>query len=235
MFEDRHGKPVQFPRTALAGLRGPGVWQDTLRELRNEDLKNLDGADFTIDRPEDEVKEETIYENGHKRKGKKYPRTKPGEAETFRLVSWIWLMEGTLGGPGREREMHETIKLEWLKSRARVNRWTEELALMVEEMRRVLVTLEKEAVSWEERRGGYAELTARASEGLAAYADRQAALLRQLASWFGTLWNGERGCVRAPARTADEAEVEEAREEEVQASSDAGGIDAQLGHSVARA
>ncbi|KAK0455155.1 hypothetical protein EV421DRAFT_1700209 [Armillaria borealis] len=36
-------------RTALVRLQGPGTWQDTLQELHNEDLKNLEGADFTID------------------------------------------------------------------------------------------------------------------------------------------------------------------------------------------
>ncbi|PBK63568.1 hypothetical protein ARMSODRAFT_894253, partial [Armillaria solidipes] len=116
-----------------------------------------------------------------------------------RHSAWIWLMEGALGGSGREHEMHKTIKLEWLKSCAQVNRWKEELALVVEKMHRVLVTLEKEAMSWEKRHGGYTGLTACASEGLAAYADRQAALLHQLVLWFGTLWSGEQRHVRAPA------------------------------------
>ena len=49
--------------------------------------------------------------------------------------SWIWL--GKVSTPGQD-EFNETMQMEWVKSRARMMRWQEEVEIVQEEMRRVL-------------------------------------------------------------------------------------------------
>jgi hypothetical protein len=77
-----------------------------------------------------------------------------------------------------------------MKTRARDLRWKEELLLVEEEMRRTLVTLEYEAKEWISQ---VAPETVERSlgEGLTAYALRQAAIRRALASKFQKMWNAE--------------------------------------------
>ncbi|SJL02578.1 uncharacterized protein ARMOST_05909 [Armillaria ostoyae] len=105
-------------------------------------------------------------------------------------MSWIWLVEGGLGD-GSEKDVIEAARAEWLKSRARVLRWSEELQLVEEEMRRVQVSLSRKADWWEERRGGWQPLAPEFLEGIAAYADKQAALIRRLVVSFSMLWGAQ--------------------------------------------
>ncbi|KAJ7212323.1 hypothetical protein B0H12DRAFT_989926, partial [Mycena haematopus] len=67
--------------------------------------------------------------------------------ENRRQVSWIWAMAGTTG---TDAELEDALRIEWTKARARCNRWSEEVSLLEEEYRRILVAFEYEAVRWEE-------------------------------------------------------------------------------------
>lgn len=78
--------------------------------------------------------------------------------------------------------------MEWLKSRARVARWSEELLLLEEEMHCVEVSLSHKADEWEAKREGLGSVTPEIAEGVTAYADKQAAILRCLAVSFAMLW-----------------------------------------------
>jgi hypothetical protein len=81
------------------------------------------------------------------------------------------------------------VRIEWCKSRARALRWSEEVELLKEEMRRVLQFFAWQAAWWEEqgnRRVG--ECTAH-TEGLQAYAVRQANLRYRLGDHFRILWS----------------------------------------------
>ncbi|KAF7373693.1 C2H2-type domain-containing protein [Mycena sanguinolenta] len=49
-------------------------------------------------------------------------RSVPGMGEKSRLISWIWLEGGSMGGIIGE-EMHACLKVEWCKAYARVKRW----------------------------------------------------------------------------------------------------------------
>ncbi|THU93272.1 hypothetical protein K435DRAFT_670510, partial [Dendrothele bispora CBS 962.96] len=107
------------------------------------------------------------------------------------------------------------IRVEWCKSFARAKRWSEEVVLVKEEMRRVLVTLEHKASEWDKRqefvgplaqgRSGWDETWRFASsydgslahgtdrchaEGVKAYANSQASLYRQLEAKFRRMWAG---------------------------------------------
>ncbi|KAF9508561.1 hypothetical protein BS47DRAFT_1302713, partial [Hydnum rufescens UP504] len=83
--------------------------------------------------------------------------------EGFCTLSWIWVSQGV--GDNPDVEMHEgiirvfTLRVEWAKSRARKDRWCEEVLLLEEEMRWVIAFCEWQAERWVERassRGGAA-------------------------------------------------------------------------------
>ena len=80
------------------------------------------------------------------------------------------------------------MRAEWARSRARLRRATEEVLLVCEEMRRVLLFLEWSAVQWELRANARDHIDLELNEGLVAYATEQADLQRTLASNFKTLW-----------------------------------------------
>ncbi|KAJ7884955.1 hypothetical protein B0H13DRAFT_2235322 [Mycena leptocephala] len=105
-----------------------------------------------------------------------------------RYLSWIWT-EG--GGPGEnEKELHESVRVEWSKAKARKERWEEEVELLREEMKHVLRFLRWRALWWETRRGIRREsVGADIRGGLEAYAARQAAAARAIARRFRAAWD----------------------------------------------
>jgi hypothetical protein len=93
------------------------------------------------------------------------------------------------------------VRVEWSKAKARRDRWTEEPALLREEMKRVMRYLRWRAAWWERRRHARgAEIPEALRAGLDAYAARQAALHRGIARRFKAEWDTSRaGVVRAAA------------------------------------
>ncbi|KAJ7123334.1 hypothetical protein C8R46DRAFT_1238064 [Mycena filopes] len=94
--------------------------------------------------------------------------------ENERQTSWIWR-----GADGTDAGLE---KVEWSKAFARTRRWDEEKRLILEEYRRVGVSLEYEAKKWEERAGAVPEegMSAEEAAGAVAYALRQARMYRDL-------------------------------------------------------
>ncbi|KAJ3765095.1 hypothetical protein FB446DRAFT_795395 [Lentinula raphanica] len=88
--------------------------------------------------------------------------------------------------------LEEFMHVEWSKAYSCVQRWSEELGLIEEERRRVLVTLEHEALQWEGRQVYEGPLAATSTdthlEGVRAYALSQAHLYRQIAWNFRRMW-----------------------------------------------
>jgi hypothetical protein len=80
------------------------------------------------------------------------------------------------------------VRIEWAKARARYLRWSEEVQLLKEEMRRVRKTLEWEARQWEGRTEPWTA-DAAAAEGIMAYAMRQAQVRRDLLCHFTRMWD----------------------------------------------
>ncbi|KAJ3831999.1 hypothetical protein F5878DRAFT_499319, partial [Lentinula raphanica] len=84
------------------------------------------------------------------------------------------------------------VRVEWCKTHARARRWTEEVNLLMEEKRRVLVSLEYNAKEWEGRAiydGPLAEgKDAAHKEGARAYALSQASVFHTLARSFVKVW-----------------------------------------------
>jgi len=142
-----------------------GDWKNEYRELRDEDnrgpLKDAEGID-TGD-------------------GRYAP-------------SWIWTTASGMVLPGEEtaaeqQEINETARHEWMTCRARADRWAEEVELLQEEMRRVLVYLEWKSTTWLQRVGIRTRSCAPdIQRGIDAYARRQAAIHREIAISFASQW-----------------------------------------------
>jgi len=86
------------------------------------------------------------------------------------------------------------LRVEWCKARARAMRWSEEVHLLLEEMRRVLQFLDWKAGIWRTRAEPFevvkyvgSQHRSRA-EALRAYALRQARIQEDLHSNFKSLW-----------------------------------------------
>ncbi|KAJ3832132.1 hypothetical protein F5878DRAFT_500631, partial [Lentinula raphanica] len=111
--------------------------------------------------------------------------------EGFRETSWIW-KEGGTGALVDQSTLDEFIRVEWCKTHARARRWIEEVNLLKEEKRRVLVSLEYNAKEWEGRTDYEGPLSEGKDgvhkEGARAYAYAQAAIFRGLARSFEDLW-----------------------------------------------
>ncbi|EKM76149.1 hypothetical protein AGABI1DRAFT_16931, partial [Agaricus bisporus var. burnettii JB137-S8] len=70
----------------------------------------------------------------------------------------------------------------------RVNRWTEEVWLLMEEMRRVIAFLNNNAEQWSKRLCARSDVSMELREGLAAYAFHQAQIRNQLQCHFSSKW-----------------------------------------------
>ncbi|KAG2093727.1 uncharacterized protein F5147DRAFT_747879 [Suillus discolor] len=82
-------------------------------------------------------------------------------------ISWIWL-DSHVDNSSSENERVQD--LEWCKAHARANRWSEEVELLLKEMRRVIAFLRWQAEWWSERHSSQVPESPAEQEGLAAYA-----------------------------------------------------------------
>ncbi|KAJ7138480.1 hypothetical protein C8R43DRAFT_1089333 [Mycena crocata] len=117
-------------------------------------------------------------------RGERAPRDAPGTSK--RIMSWMWTAPGALDD--EDEQLHDSIRVEWVRARARKIRWTEEVQLLREEMRRVLRYLEWQAGWWEERLEPRAGLTLEVAAGVRAYALKQAHLHDRLGAFFKLRW-----------------------------------------------
>ncbi|EDR03963.1 uncharacterized protein LACBIDRAFT_330859 [Laccaria bicolor S238N-H82] len=170
-------------RKALLELLGPGEWEKTLRKLSKGDLTTPDGEEISIYDPNDPV-----GLDGRERSKKQRKIDKLGLGQGKKTVSWIWMSADAIGD-GSDAELHEAVHIEWAKARARFLRWTEEVMLLKEEMRRVRKTLEWRAMWWEQRREGWESQDGAMREGIRAYATRQAGIQRGLCLRSTRLWD----------------------------------------------
>ncbi|KAJ7609754.1 hypothetical protein DFH06DRAFT_1016897 [Mycena polygramma] len=110
--------------------------------------------------------------------------------DEVRPASWIWLQlsEGQEGDD--ETAMTEALRIEWAKTRARAWRWTEEVDLVEEEMRRVLEFLAWKSLWWLEQIDQRPDVVADEilREGFTAYARRQSRMQTELRSRFVESW-----------------------------------------------
>ncbi|KAJ2921594.1 hypothetical protein H1R20_g15500, partial [Candolleomyces eurysporus] len=116
----------------------------------------------------------------------------PGQGETRRRLSWIWRRVNAADATEEETKafVAETIRVEWGKSRARAQRYQEEIKLVQEEMNRTLRFFVWKAADW--RSKGLAvwmkPISVEHADGLKAYAEHQAALYESLHNAFKLQW-----------------------------------------------
>jgi hypothetical protein len=81
------------------------------------------------------------------------------------------------------------VCVEWAQARARAARWSEEVTLLVEEMRRVLHFLMWRKQWWQRQGEEREDARADVKEGLRAYAVRQGLIVGRLAGKFADEWH----------------------------------------------
>ncbi|KAF8054677.1 hypothetical protein FPV67DRAFT_1568861 [Lyophyllum atratum] len=144
---------------ALAGMLGKVDWEATFPVLDDRDVKQLSG-------------------DGE-------------ESEGHRTVSWIWTRFGDGSQLNGREALQDILRIEWCKSKARADRWSEEVQLLLEEMRRVLQFFETMATKWKQRSEGSCFVqkdSTSDSEGLQAYAARQASQFRAMKDHCKHMW-----------------------------------------------
>ncbi|KAJ7604326.1 hypothetical protein FB45DRAFT_769378 [Roridomyces roridus] len=192
-------------RIALLALRGSGPWAAVLQELTQQDIRGMNERTLTDQEKEDDRRARVLAGQ----MGDDIVRDVFGDAveptvrfnlevgEGNRLLSWIWYAGGA--GPGSTTttgKLHDDIRMEWLKARARAHRWREDLLLLDEEMRRVLAFCQWKADWWDTQMTARSVGSEALAEGLRAYAAEQAARERH---WH-TAWEEKWRLVRQRAR-----------------------------------
>ncbi|KAJ7716561.1 hypothetical protein B0H16DRAFT_1741222 [Mycena metata] len=166
-------------RISLIQLSGEGGTVQ-FRELRAQDIQ-LDGDAGESDAAA--RKKLAMISAG---RGARAPRNAPGESR--RVMSWIWTAPGALDN--EEERLHDSIRVEWARARARKIRWEEEVMTLREEMRRVLRYLEWQADWWREHTAVRVDVeSVEIGAGLRAYALKQADLHSRLGAFFERKWN----------------------------------------------
>ncbi|KAJ6506403.1 hypothetical protein C8R47DRAFT_1241797 [Mycena vitilis] len=176
-------------RAARAALVSLGAllkrrdWELRIRPLKPEDVR---------------ARPHALFGDEERQRGGKRPRRRDPAEEAARAakqaedrlpLSWIWISQATSGDEGALVD-NVALRVEWAKTRARANRYAEEVELLEEEMRRVVEFLKWRAGWWESLLGLRAAQQADAAlrEGHAAYVRKQAGYMRGLAVRFEKLW-----------------------------------------------
>ncbi|KAJ7028079.1 hypothetical protein C8F04DRAFT_1188918 [Mycena alexandri] len=149
-------------------------WEKTLRPLQEADVRGMPRATFGD--PE--------RQRGGTGKGKPKKKRAKRDREPVEM-SWIWVVQVDLGNPA---SVSEALRIEWAKARARALRWTEEVDLLEEEMRRIQQFLTWRAGWWLEWADGHGREDGPQHEGERAYAYRQARLKSDLCGSFAGKW-----------------------------------------------
>ena len=199
-----HNRTRQFAaryrvaRAAKLRLSGPGIWENTLRELHDSDICSYQDPEHMKarrrrrgtweDGEEEEMAMAVDEDNGDEINLLPEARTKrDGTGRTRMTLSWIWTIEqeDPLSSPPED-----ILRSEWAQSRARVQRGKEEVSLLREEMRRVLTYLDWRARWWSSKQEARKVEDITIVEGLRAYCVSQPLLQRQLHDSFQTIWKG---------------------------------------------
>ncbi|TFK70509.1 hypothetical protein BDN72DRAFT_766352, partial [Pluteus cervinus] len=112
--------------------------------------------------------------------------------EGYRASSWIWGAFNSGQELRNDENVHDCVRVEWCKARARAMRWAEEVELLEEETRRVTLFMASQSLVWFERIAlipDGSQATPQVVEGRIAYAHKQAQLRKDLGAFFKFLWS----------------------------------------------
>jgi len=120
------------------------------------------------------------------------PGREESETSESRFVpSWIWTTVLQTLTSAEDPDLNDTLRIEWCKAQERAKRYEEEVELVVEEMRRTLVTFELNACEWDQRATSislHTPLASAVTTGATAYAHKQADIQRNLIKVFINDW-----------------------------------------------
>ncbi|KAJ7097104.1 hypothetical protein B0H15DRAFT_945777 [Mycena belliarum] len=170
-------RKYRHAREALIALNGEQA-TEAFKELRPEDIR-LDG-----DAGESDAAVRKKLAMAGAGRGARAPRNAPGTSK--KVMSWIWTSPGALDDG--EQQLHESVRVEWARARARKVRWEEEVMTLREEMRRVLRYLAWQSAWWRSHAGLRADLSPEIGAGVRAYALKQAHWHDKLAAFFEKKW-----------------------------------------------
>ncbi|OJT08336.1 hypothetical protein TRAPUB_763 [Trametes pubescens] len=115
-----------------------------------------------------------------------------GVTEGRKAMSWIWSAGDPMdsaAGPGQLQDsLQESLRVEWCKARARAHRWSEEVELLQEEMRRVVAYHDWAAQQWRDRVDKLENDNPAYREGANAYALRQTSIRESIRNFCQTSW-----------------------------------------------
>ncbi|CAK5278522.1 unnamed protein product [Mycena citricolor] len=179
-------------RTGRAALVTAGKISDFphLRELAQEDL-HMDGV--SVAAGDDAAGSDASAAKKLAALGAgRAPRHEAGASK--RTMSWIWTAKGAL--EKQEQHLHDSIRVEWARARARRDRWSEEVVMLKEEMRRVCAYLGWQSDWWSKRQGQREDWDLYIEAGARAYALKQAAWHSGLQEHLRISWGGRIGHIR---------------------------------------
>ncbi|TFK88753.1 hypothetical protein K466DRAFT_488291 [Polyporus arcularius HHB13444] len=111
-----------------------------------------------------------------------------GESEGRRKMSWIWKATASPDPPDAPATVQHTLRVEWCKSRARAMRWSEEVELLQEEMRRTMAYHQWAAAHWSSLIDQTFVEQPDYREGANAYARRHAAMRESMRAYCEKSW-----------------------------------------------
>jgi len=194
----------EHDRSAALRLDPASSWKERLQPLKKTDVRpphqNEDEVEGTVDRADRRV-----------------------WRESSRNISWIWKVnarptsevqvEEDDGGEGEFFYLHHGVSLsnpilalrvEWAKAYARVNRFAEEVELLIEEMRRGRRYLTWKSGWWREHLNtGSSSVGSLVKAGRAAYALKQASILDALSQKFVAVWTRELAMMKFDPKIID--------------------------------
>ncbi|KAJ7473868.1 hypothetical protein B0H11DRAFT_1918683 [Mycena galericulata] len=161
--------------------------RDALLTLKGRDyaphFKKIHNSDLTLDGEERENDADARDRLAKIAAGS--GRTARNAPAKNKVLSWIWTARGALDDS--EKELHESLRVEWSKAKARKTRWEEEVMLLREEMRRVVRYLDWQSAWWDTQAATAdtrSDISSATQQGMSAYARKQSRVHSDLAAFY---------------------------------------------------
>ncbi|KAJ7051468.1 hypothetical protein C8F01DRAFT_1339499 [Mycena amicta] len=224
VVEERIRRAVALYHAAWQALKvlgdslGESKWRSTLKELKGDDVRGIPRARFADPaRQRGGTSTQVATDEGASvldGDPSSAKRRRVSSRQAAPALSWIWLGQSVSRKEGDPEENDEALRIEWARTRARALRWSEELDLLEEEMRRITEFLAWRAGWWESRIGLKTAVDLAEAEGCEAYARRQAKMKRLLSADFRRQWTPLPALIARTRESVAALEPEDLREKE---------------------
>ncbi|KAI0038056.1 hypothetical protein FA95DRAFT_1506105, partial [Auriscalpium vulgare] len=200
---DRYVARYRATHATLLTLDPDGDWQQQLRPLRNDHVRGPRKEDnIYYGMPEELVPKPSM--------DPKAPQNRRSEGR--HEIPWIWRVlrheERDLprgDDSTTQAEVHESARVDWVKAKARVDRWDEEIQKTVIEMECCIRDLEWRQKQWLSNVDWRGDARPDIVAGLNAYARRQAGVYGDIARLFVHIWREVFGSLNLPPPIWDES------------------------------